>query len=259
MANITAKEVITFLSDLVGPLGQEEGLLFGDENENLSGMCICWTASPNAIEFAHSRNADFIICHEELFMPAFKSADNSYLKWNINRKRVELLTKYNMKIMRLHCSLDKKCIFTTFAKQLGLTPKIDSVENFDRIFEIPEITVSNLLKQIKQTTGLKTLRISIKNPNRKVTKIGLPWGGMALFVNVTYIESLIAKGAEILIAGETDAYSIRASQEAGVDIIETSHEISENEGLNYFANELKNTYNKLPVCYYENSCCWDFS
>ena len=58
-----------------------------------------------------------------------------------------------------------------------------------------------------------------------VSRIGLPWGGLGLFVNVGYQQALVEQGCDLFIAGESDNYGFRFAQECGIPMIETSHEI----------------------------------
>ncbi len=49
---------------------------------------------------------------------------------------------------------------------------------------------------------------------------------------------------------------MRMVLEAGVDVIETSHEISENAGLKNFTSDLAKMRPDVEVCFYELPCCW---
>ena len=69
-------------------------------------------------------------------------------------------------------------------------------------------------------------------------RVGLPWGGLGLFVNVGYQQRLIEQGCDVFIAGESDNYGFRFAAECGIPMIETSHELSENDGLRRFAEML---------------------
>ena len=118
------------------------------------------------------------------------------------------------------------------------------------------MSVSELAKRVKQSLDMDGIRVAINDPHRLVSRIGLTWGGMGLFVNATFIQDLIAAGCEVLIAGETDNYAMRIALEAGVDSIETSHEVSENAGIKVFADELAQLRPDLKTWFYEVERCW---
>jgi putative NIF3 family GTP cyclohydrolase 1 type 2 len=91
---------------------------------------------------------------------------------------------------------------------------------------------------------------------REIRRVGLPWGGLGLFVNVSYQERLLELGCECLIAGETDDYGFRFSAELGVPMIETSHEISENPGLREFTQRARETFPGVRFEFFKNACPW---
>jgi putative NIF3 family GTP cyclohydrolase 1 type 2 len=92
--------------------------------------------------------------------------------------------------------------------------------------------------------------------DRRVHRVGLPWGGLGLFVNVGYQQTLIAQGCDVFIAGESDNYGFRFAQEAGIPMIETSHEVSENPGLAVFTERLKERFPDVDFAFYGNPCAW---
>ena len=46
--------------------------------------------------------------------------------------------------------------------------------------------------------------------------VGLPWGGLGLFVNVGYQQALVARDCDVFIAGESDNLGFRFAVESGV-------------------------------------------
>jgi len=256
----TIADIVGFLTELAGPLNRDEGIRYGKLTREVTGICVCWMATPEAIKFAHSKGANLMVCHEDLFLPYGKVEGSEtaadFLSWEINRGRLELLSKYAMAVMRLHGSLDKRCVLDAFARQLELGEPLVSKTDYVKVYQIEPVSISELTKRVKQLLNMDGIRAAINDPNRSVSRIGLAWGGLGLFVNATFIQDLIANGCEALIAGETDNYAMRMALEAGVDIIETSHEVSESKGLRRFAHELANLCPDLEVFFYEVVRCW---
>ena len=99
----------------------------------------------------------------------------------------------------------------------------------------------------------------LPDPDAKVSRVGLPWGGLGLFINVGYQQRLVVQDCDVFIAGEADNYGFRFAVECGIPMIETSHEISENPGLSHFTRMLSEQFPSVEFSFYENSCVWDFA
>jgi putative NIF3 family GTP cyclohydrolase 1 type 2 len=84
----------------------------------------------------------------------------------------------------------------------------------------------------------------------------MPWGGLGLHSNVAYIQSLIAMGVDVMIAGESDNYGMRFCTEIGIDLIETSHETSEMPGLVRLGELIAADFKGLDVRIHQQDCIW---
>lgn len=253
-------ELVAFLTDFAGPFNTDEGMRFGNIKSDITGICVCWMATPEAINFTKENNANFIICHEDLFHPYGILEGNSrasdFLCWDVNFRRVELLSKYSITVMRMHGSLDKKYILNAFARQLGLTQGLPLAEDYVGLYAVKPAPVCDLIAKVKDVFQLDGIRTSVRNPKRNISKVGLLLGGMGLFVNATSINRLLVHDPDVCIAGETDNYAIRMITESGVDLIEISHELVENEGLKDFSNDLAMSLKDTNIFYYQAPCCW---
>ena len=243
-------------------LREDEGLKFGDPRADITGITVCWTASPEAIRSAAQHGHNVIICHEELTQPYpnFGSfVQRQYLGWPTNSQRLALLGKNGISALRIHGTLDELYICKAFCDQIGCTEIIAQDKNdiFCKLLSMEPTPYGRLIEQVKQAVQMNGIRATIGDPDRIIRTVGFLWGGMGLFVNVSYIESLIELGdVDLMIAGETDNYAMRFCKEIGIDVIETSHEISENRGLELFANKLPKQLPGIDVVFYENSCVW---
>ena len=91
---------------------------------------------------------------------------------------------------------------------------------------------------------------------RVVSRVGLPWGGLGLSVNVGFIEALLGYDPDVLIAGESDEYAMFYCLDADVPLIETSHAGSENFGLARFAQQLAQHFPGLRVVFHRCPVPW---
>jgi len=166
------------------------------------------------------------------------------------------LEEHDLTLVRIHGSLDEICIYDDFVALLGLGHPV-AERGLAKVYEIQPSPLSALVERVKERTGMPSLRVSCpKGMEQIVHRVGLPWGGLGLFVNVTYQQRLIEMGCDVLIAGESDNYGFRFSAELGIPMIETGHEISENPGLEHFARMLQSRFPELDVAFYECEPAW---
>ena len=253
----TLSAILSYLAALNprGALGSDEGLLFGAPNAEARKLIVCWMADEPAIRHAIAIGADAILAHEALFYPygvleEGKAPD--FLSWETNRARLRLLAAHGISVIRAHGTLDCLCVFDAFAELLGLGAPVQAVDDMLNIHEIEPMPYGALVEQVKRRVGLEALRATHGDPNRLVRRVGLPAGGLGLFVNVACQQKLIAHGCDVLIAGEADNYGFRFASGAGIDMIETGHETSENPGLRQFARQLTEAFPQIEIDFYEN-------
>jgi len=251
---MTADDVAGYIESLaVGP-ADDEGFKFGNPQASVSGILVCWMCTLAAIERAVAEDCNMIVCHEEMHYPyaAFAPGLEKYLTWTVNRQRIQALSRAEITVYRAHGMLDYYCILDDFATELGLgTPDVS--EEFYRIYDIEPRTVAQLVEQVKETVNMDCVRVT-GDTTRKVSRVGLPWGGLGLSVNIGFIEELLRYRADVLIAGETDEYAMFYCRDADVPLIETSHAGSENFGLAHFTEvlalampETKVVFHRCPV------------
>lgn len=248
-----ARELVSFLEARSPALGQEEGFKFGDPATPVTGVLVCWMATVAALECAVRERCNLVICHETIFFPDSRAIERE-MCWRSNRRKLELMSSGRLVVFRAHGALDKLCIYDDFAQALGLGQVLKG-EGYYRIFGITPTKVGELATTVKQAMGLPWVRVA-GNPERVVSKVGLPWGGLGLFVNIGFMQDLAESGAEVLICGESDEYGMRFAVDSGLELIETGHSLSESFGLRHFAQELGQAHPDLPVVFCDNGPGW---
>lgn len=259
---MTIRDLINRVEKISGHcLNKDEGVHHGNLDKTVRKITGCWMATPEAICYAGNCDSDLLICHESLFYPydvvISQQKPDDWKNWQVNRQRRELLEKYELSCLRIHGSADEICIFDTFAEDLGLgAPSFQ--DGFVKVFDITPCFLGELIKKVKDRIGMSSVRVStVSDLYREVSRVGLPWGGMGLFVNVEYQKSLIEQKCDVFIAGESDNYGFRFAQECGIPMIETSHEISENNGMKKFIEILADSCPEIALTFYENECVWE--
>ncbi len=263
---IQIKDIIGFIEGLSShPLNPDEGVQIGSPDLETKNVLVCWMPTLNALERAKEHKADLVLGHESLYFPynAVIRNDNpaGWETWPVNRRRREMFEENGLSFLRVHGSLDQICILDDFRKQLQLSaPAFQGSTYYIQRFDIPPCTVRELSDRVKSRMRMTQVRVAApKGMEQIVSRIGLVWGGVGLFVNVASQAILQEIGCDCLIAGETDDYGFRFSSEVGIPMIETSHEISENAGLEHFTDLLRQKFPDLTVNFYENRCPWQWA
>lgn len=257
----TTADIIAHVEARAGhPLNRDEGVHHGDASRVVKGATVAWMATPEAIAKAGEAGNELLIAHESLYYPYDVINANDppadWEAWQVNRQRRSLLGKYDLTLLRVHGSADEICIFEVFAETLGL-PSPVLAKGYVKVFEVPPEPLSAWVQRVKERTGMDCLRIACGGDmNRTVRRIGLPWGGMGLFVNVAYQQRLKEQGCDLFIAGESDNYGFRFAVECGVPMIETSHELSENPGLRVFTDMLADAFPDISLQFHECERIW---
>lgn len=258
---VAIHDVIAYITSLSGhPLHWDEGVGHGSPDRVVTGATVCWMASPAAIESAGRQGHQLLIGHESLYYPYQLSRDadrpSGWQNWQVNRQRRQALEKWGLAFLRVHGSADEICIFDDFAARLGLGAPVQT-DGLAKVFEIEPCTLQTLVERAKFHLGMPWVRLSPAGPmDRIVRRVGLPWGGLGLFVNVGYQQQLIELGCDVFIAGESDNYGFRFAEECDIPMIETSHEISENPGLQHFTAMLAEAFPQVEFSFFENECVW---
>lgn len=259
---VRIKDVEKMVERMTGhSLGSDEGIHYGESDRVIEKMTVCWMATPEAIRYSGKRGDDLILCHESLYQPYganyTKDVPPEWENWLVNVQRNELLDEYGLSCLRIHGSADSICIYDVFAENLGLGEPVVTIDPVRKVFEIPECALGSLVERVKSTFNMPSIRVAMAGDlEQKVKRVGLPWGGLGLSVNVAYQEFLVEQGCDVFIAGESDNYGMRFAQECGISMIETSHEVSENHGLRKFARIIAEEFPELDVDFYENHRVW---
>ena len=258
---VTSAAIVAYVEELAGhPLYADEGVQYGPANREVKHILVCWMSTGDALRHAQCNGVDLVLTHESLYYP-YGAPSRSDLPfgwqgWQTNRQRREWLEQGNMVLMGAHGSLDEICIYDDFAAWLGLGNPVKAVR-LAKVYEITACPLSELIAWVKSRTGMPALRASCPmGLDQVVRRVGLPWGGLGLFVNVAYQQQLIEMGCDVLIAGESDDYGFRFSAECGIPMIETGHSISENPGLEHFARMLQARFPEVDIEFHSCPASW---
>ena len=239
-------------------LNQDEGVLYGDPQAEVRGVLLTWMATVPALEAARREDCNVVLCHESFYLyPFWGGLQPQHPAWVPNQARLRAAAVGGLTILRIHGSLDKICIYDDFAAALGLENP-DPGAGWHKVFPIPETTAGELVRRVKDTFQLPHVRVS-GDLAKRVSCVGLPWGGLGLDSNISYLESLVELGADVLIAGEADEYGFTFANDSGVPMIETGHSLSENIGMESFGEQLRGSFPGLKTVFFEATRAFDYA
>jgi len=257
----TIDRVVRHVESLSGhPLGPDEGVHHGLADRTITAATVSWMASPEAIRSAGQSGHELLIVHESLYYPYdvlhMPDPPADWEDWLPNRRRRELLDRHGLTCLRVHGSADDICVLDAFVELLGLGEPVVQ-DGPARVYEIPPCSLAELVERVKRRLGLPHVRVADAGHfDRVVRRVGLPWGGLGLFVNVAFQQRLAALNPDVFIAGESDSYGMRFAVETGIPMIETSHEASENPGLKRFTALLAEAFPEVRLRFFEDPCVW---
>jgi putative NIF3 family GTP cyclohydrolase 1 type 2 len=247
--NVT--EFLDYVISHAGQPGSDEGVRVGDAHAEVTGVLVCFMATVEALQAARREGCGLVVTHETPFLPypGLSKVPDDVMEWSSNRVRLREMEEGGLTVVRLHGSLDRWLVYDAFRELLALPAQAEG-EGYRRVYQVEPAPLRDWIERAKSATGLDHVRF-VGDPDRVVSRVGLPFGGLGLFVNIGSVESLIHAGADLLIGGESDDYALRYMADAGVAFIETGHSGSENPGLMRFAGVIREAFPELTVIYYD--------
>jgi len=111
---VRPQDIILFVEEQSGhPLNPDEGITWGPRTREISGITVCWSITPTAVEAAATAGHNCLVHHEwSTFFPQFHGTKERYeWSWPANHRRLDLLSMNDLTAMRLHGSVDQIAIF----------------------------------------------------------------------------------------------------------------------------------------------------
>lgn len=124
-------------------------ILFGNENQEVKKIGVCWVATNRVIEQALEKGINFIISHENIFYTTGTHLETKLVE-SIEYKK-ELLSKGNICVYRCHDvwdSIPEYGVSDVWAKKLGFDFRNRVINSYYQCADIPKQTVSQLAKHV---------------------------------------------------------------------------------------------------------------
>lgn len=242
---LTAGKVINALNEIApttySVLGDEEGLLMGDEDQKITKIGVSWDLSVELLNTMLKDGVDFIITHTYPFlrMKAAKLEGYTSLSTDAlypNNVKKKILRQAGAALYRTHSSWDNANGGNNdvLAKLLNLE-RVEKVP-FGRTGFVSPITLKELSEKIKKILNAKITRYS-GQADTKITRIMIVTGTGFLYPEL--VEHCYTNGIDALVSGEFIKETVKRANELGVSLIDAGSRETEMPGMKELANRLR--------------------
>ncbi len=257
--SIKVKDVVKQLEYPVGHLESTvDSLLFGDENEEVSGIILTFVASHYVIEYAKKIGVNMIVTHEGIFYSHKKN--DRILKGNgVYAEKLELIRRSGIAIYRFHDYVHKykpDQITEGLIRKLEWDRFIEKHNQISTILSIPQMTGEEIAEYVKHKLGIQFVRV-VGNLTALCSRVGLLVGYRG--GGETAIPLFEKEDVDLIITGEgqeweTPEYIFDAGFQGKKKVlIMIGHAASEEPGMEYVAEKLSSYFHTIPVTYVTNN------
>jgi len=249
---MTAREVVDLIKQNAGMPWNERSyrdtFKLGNPDSTVKGIATTVMATLDMLKRANAAGLNMIITHEDTFWN--DRDDTKELTENpLYKLKTEYVLKNDMIIWRIHDHMHAmRPDFTVVGSLRSLA--IQGGENATltpRIYTIPETTLGEFADQVKRLTGSRAFRC-VGDPKARVIKVLLGPG---------YATPRMATEADVVIGGEqqeaegafdnVEYVMDAASLGMAKGIIMLGHVISEQPGMEDFANWMRTFLHNVPI------------
>ncbi len=226
----------------------------GDPNSKLTGIAVCMFADMNTLKEAVKQNCNFIITHEPVFYNHLDET-NAFANDPVFQEKMKYIKDNNLVIFRFH---DHIHMTKPDGISVGMINKLElekyAVNGSQTLFKVPETTVSQFAKELKNKFGMETIRF-IGNPDMKFTKLAFMAGAPG---GQRHIQMLKNPEIEVILAGEANEWETYLYANDAVEqgknkaVIFLGHIKSEEAGMEYCAKWLGTFISGIPIRFIEN-------
>ncbi len=226
----------------------------GDPRSETTGVAVCMFADMQVLKEAVEKGCNFILTHEPVFYNHLDQTE-SFQNDPVFLKKKEFIEKNRLVIFRFHDHIHKTApdgISVGMIRKLGLNEF--AVNGSQTFFQVPEKTLKDYANELKQKFNMESIRV-IGNPDLKFTKLAFMAGAPG---GQRHIQMLRNNEVEVIIAGEAPEWETylytndAVQQDKSKAVIFLGHIKSEEAGMEYCAEWLRDFVAEVPVHFIEN-------
>lgn len=255
-SSLTAETVINRMKDNITVDWQSETVdtyKGGSPEMKVTGIATTFLATLEVLKKAKAEGLNMIITHEPTFYNHLDKIDE-YGDDSVVAAKEKYIKDNGLVVFRFHDHIHKTSpdgVFVGIVNKLGWEDYELSQRPY--VYKLPELTIAELGSQLKKTFNTPTIRI-VGNPEMKITNVGLVLGAAG---SNSQIRSLQKDNVEVLVIGETHEWEtveyVRDAVNMGRKkaLIIIGHANSEEAGMDYCAEWLKNFITEIPIRFIE--------
>ena len=226
----------------------------GDPRSETTGVAVCMFADMQVLKEAVEKGYNFIITHEPVFYNHLDQTEN-YSGDQVFEEKKSFIEKNGLVVFRFH---DHIHMTEPDGISVGMLRKLElnqfAVNGSQTFFRIQEKTLNEYCEELKRKFDLESIRV-IGDSELKFTKMAFMAGAPG---GQRQIQVLSNDNVEVLIAGEANEWETylyandAVQQDKNKAVIFLGHTKSEESGMEYCAEWLREFVQEVPVHFIEN-------
>ncbi len=221
----------------------------GDAEMEVTGIATTFLATLEVLKKARAQGLNMVITHEPTYYNHFDETES--LKDDpVLLAKQAYIRENNMIVFRFHDHIHRTepdGIYQGVVEQLGWQDLETNRRPY--IYHIPETTLKNLGSDLKKIYGTAQIRV-VGDPGMELSRVGLVLGAAG---SARQLDCLQREDVEVLIIGETHEWetveyvrdAVNMGKKKGLILL--GHAISEEGGMRYCADWLRNFIPEVPV------------
>lgn len=254
MSSFTARQIVELISRNMGVAPQDDTVdtfKSGDEETLVQGIAVTMMPTLEVLQHAAERRHNFVIAHE----PAFyghqdETAQLEREKDEVWVRKRDFIARHNLVLWRFHDAphlAHPDMILSGMTDELGWRAFQNPQDN--RLFRLPTTTLGDLAQQIRDTLGIRCLRV-VGDETLEASRVALSPG----FPGFESQRQLLQNpDVEVLVMGEAHEWeTIAYAADAGAAglrkaLLVLGHIPSEQGGMKAITRQLQALLPQLPV------------
>jgi putative NIF3 family GTP cyclohydrolase 1 type 2 len=256
---MNVKEVVDIVLSLNGGRQFEktcDQLIEGGWNKRVTGVVTTFMATIDVILRAADMGYNLIITHEPTYFTGRDTTD--WLKDDpVYLRKKSLIDESGISIWRYHDHMHtgkEDLIYDGLLKQMGWLEYRNRDIELPHCYTIPRTTVLELIGFLKETLGMKVIRV-VGNPEIECSRVGILVGGGSLGLGREEMPARLMhdEQLEVLICGEITEWTlcayVRDAAALGFNkvMLIVGHERSEEPGMDKLTDLLQPLLKGIPV------------
>jgi putative NIF3 family GTP cyclohydrolase 1 type 2 len=221
----------------------------GDPNTPVTGIVTTFLDTYQVLQQAVAGGKNLIITHEPTF---YNHPDDMTVLGDdpVQAEKLVYIQKHHLVVWRFHDTWHLRHpdgILEGVIEEFGWKPYQSSSD--PHLFTLPQTTVAQLAATLRARAGSRLIRV-VGDPQMPVTHVALLPGASGLKMQVKVLER---DDVQVLVAGEAAEWeTVEYARDAAAQgrhkaLILLGHEVSEEAGMQYCAQWLKEIFPGMPV------------